>query len=191
MKFVLVMVVFLFSIVFAEKLLSRFLRSEWTKSGMIASMSPAKPMSIQGAKAAFSNNLEYIGNKKNLIGFGISFVAFQDAKVANSTGFSYQGQPKDVGEFANASGALMGYLTGACLGVTEQNTQDFAQLLMGALSEAQKTGKPVTVQRQFGVFSVYLGNVTVKPPLVSYSIVISSKGVLGKAGWVTYCSPKQ
>lgn len=191
MKYILIVLMCCSGMVIAEKLLARSLRTEWTKTGTIASMGPAQNMSIQGAKAAFRNNLEYIGIKKNRIGFGVSFVAFNNARVANSVGFSYRGQPKDVGEFANASGGLMGYLTGACLGITEQNNKDFAQFLMSTLSQAQKTGQPITLQRQFGVFSVYLSKVTVQPPNVSYSIVISSKGVLGKAGWVDYCSPKQ
>ncbi len=106
----------------AEKLYARSLRSEWTKSKSITGMSSAQTMNIMGAKAAYRNSLGFIGNKKNSIPFGVSFVAFTNASVTNSLGVSYAGQPKDVGEFANASGGLISYMAGACLGITEQNS---------------------------------------------------------------------
>ncbi len=190
MKYLL-MIVLLSSLVFAEKLYARSLRAEWTKSGMITAMSAAQTMNINGAKAAYKNSVLYIGNKKNSIPFGISLVGFKDVGIANSIGVSYNAAPKDLAEFANASGGLMAYMAGACLGITEQNSKDFAKFFFETISQAQKTGKPITANRQFGVFNMYIGNATVKAPNASYSLVISSNGVLGKNGWLEYCNPKQ
>jgi hypothetical protein len=179
------------SLVFAEQLFTRSLRSEWTKLGMITSMSAAQAMNISGAKAAYKNSLLYLGNKKNSLPFGISLVGFKDAKVTNSIGVSYNAVPKDLSEFANASGALMAYMAGACLGISEQNSKDFAQFFFETIAQAQKTGKAITAKRQFDVYNIYIGNATVKALNISYSLVISSSGVLGKNRWLEYCNPKQ
>ncbi len=185
-------ILLLSSLVLAEKLYARSLRTEWTKSGMISGMSSAQAMNINGAKAAYKNSLGYIGNQKNSLLFGISFVAFKDAAVTNSLGISYNGQPKNLAEFANASGSIIAYKSAACLGMSEKTVQAIAKVFFETIQAAQKSGQPIkTVQRQFGVFNLYLGNTTVKTPNILFSMVISSNGVLGKSGWLEYCNPKQ
>ena len=192
LKFWIAAIVLCFSsLVIAEKLFARSLRSEWTSAKTISGMTSAQAMNITGAKAAYKNSVGFIGNKNNSIAFGISFVAFNDASVTNSIGVSYAGQPKDIGEFANASGALMSYMAATCLGITKQNSTDFARFFFETISQAQKTAKSVTVQRQFGVFNMYISNATVSASGISYSLVIRSAGTIGKAGWVEYCNPKQ
>ncbi len=190
MKYLLA-VLLISSLVLAENTFMRSLRIEWLKAGSINSMSAAQTMTISGAKAAYRYSIGLVGNQKNVIPFGYSMVANTDARVANSIGFSYQGKPKVFNEFATATGWLFGALAGTCLGATEVIGRPMTDFLMETLSKAGQSGKLTTAQKQFGVFNMYMGNVLVTQPKISYSIVISRTGVVGQGGWLEYCNPKQ
>ena len=180
------------SLAVAQQLYARALRAEWIKQNKIFSLGQAQPIKIDGAKAAYRNRLVFIGNLKNPIPFGVSFVGFKDTKVTNSIGYSYNGMPKSIPEFNNATGALLGLLTGACLGIDQKTVTAFSEILgKTILAAVNSPTKVFTNQKQIGVFNFYVGNVQLTQTAIIYSVVVSSNGVLGKAGWVEYCNPKQ